>query len=167
MYFCCFVTFSPLEKSLALIWTNLNILFAQGCIVPRFIEICPVVLDKKIFKFPECMIFCYYLPLERYMVLHLNTLEFTSPKYAYALCQVWLKLAHWLWRRLKCEKLTERWRDDRQSENLTWAFCSGEQSCEKIKTTTMTVSGYFLSKTLLIQYFLKTDVKGITFNVLQ
>ena len=31
------------------------------------------------------------------MVLHLNKLESPSPKYA--LCQVWLKLAQWFWRR--------------------------------------------------------------------
>ena len=50
-------------------------------------------------------IFCYYLPLEKGMVLHLNKLESTSPKDA--LYQVWLKLAHWFWRRKsKCEKFT-------------------------------------------------------------
>ena len=43
------------------------------------------------------MQFCYYLSLEKGGVLHLNKLEFPSPKNA--LCQVWLKLAQWLWRR--------------------------------------------------------------------
>ena len=43
--------------------------------------------------------------------LHLNKLESPSPKDA--LCQVWLKLAQWFWRRTwKCEKLTDRQRDE-------------------------------------------------------
>ena len=37
------------------------------------------------------------LPLENGGALHLNKLEFPSPKNA--LCQVWLKLAKWSWRR--------------------------------------------------------------------
>ena len=41
--------------------------------------------------------FCNNLPLEMGWVLHLNKLQFPSPKDA--LCQVWLKLAQWLWRR--------------------------------------------------------------------
>ena len=38
-----------------------------------------------------------YLPLEKGWAIHLNKHEFTSPKEA--LCQVWLKLAQWFWRR--------------------------------------------------------------------
>ena len=38
-----------------------------------------------------------YLPLKKWLALHLNTLEFPSPNDA--LCQVWLKLAQWFWRR--------------------------------------------------------------------
>ena len=37
-----------------------------------------------------------YLPLEKDVALHLNKLEFLSPKDA--LCQVWLKLAQQFWR---------------------------------------------------------------------
>jgi hypothetical protein len=39
----------------------------------------------------------YYLPLERGLPLSLNKLESPSPKDD--LCQVWLKLALWFWRR--------------------------------------------------------------------
>ena len=39
----------------------------------------------------------YYLPLEKGGALHLNKFEFSSHKDA--LCQVWLKLAQWFWRR--------------------------------------------------------------------
>ena len=38
-----------------------------------------------------------YLPLEKSGALHLNKIESTSAKNA--LCQVWLKLAQWFWRR--------------------------------------------------------------------
>ena len=40
---------------------------------------------------------CNYLPLEKGGALHLNKIEFQSPKDV--LCQVWLKLAQWFWRR--------------------------------------------------------------------
>ena len=42
-------------------------------------------------------LFRYYLPLERGGGFHLNKFESPSPKDA--LCQVWLKLAQWFWRR--------------------------------------------------------------------
>ena len=42
-------------------------------------------------------LFRNYLPLEKGGALHLNKLEFHSPKDA--LCQVWLKLAQWFWRK--------------------------------------------------------------------
>ena len=43
-------------------------------------------------------LFCNYLPLEKSGPLHLNKLESPLPKDA--LCQVWLKLAKWFWRRI-------------------------------------------------------------------
>ena len=42
-------------------------------------------------------LFLNYLPLEKCGALHLKKLESPSPKDA--LCQVWLKLAQWFWRR--------------------------------------------------------------------
>ena len=59
--------------------------------------------------------------------LQLNKLESPSPKDA--LCQVWLKLAQWFWRRCNCEKFTDRDRstdrrttDNRQSEEAHVGF---------------------------------------------
>ena len=64
----------------------------------KLVEIGPMVLKKKIFKFRQCIsLFRNYLPLEKGWALHLNKLESPSPKDA--LCQVWLKLAQWFWRR--------------------------------------------------------------------
>ena len=42
-------------------------------------------------------LFRNYLPFEKDGALHLNKLDSPSPKDA--LCKVWLKLAHWFWRR--------------------------------------------------------------------
>ena len=70
------------------------------------------------------------------MALYLNKHESSSPKDA--LCQVWLKLAQWFWRRrgkgesLQTDIRKDRWRatDDRRSEKLTWSFSSGELKME-------------------------------------
>ena len=43
------------------------------------------------------LLFRNYLPLEKGETLYLKQIEFPSPKDA--LYQVWLKLAHWFWRR--------------------------------------------------------------------
>jgi hypothetical protein len=43
------------------------------------------------------LLFCYYLPLEKRYPLCLNNLKSPTPKDD--LCQVWLKLAQWFWRR--------------------------------------------------------------------
>jgi hypothetical protein len=47
--------------------------------------------------FSAFSLFRYHLPLERGYPLLLNKLESPSPKDD--LCQVWLKLAQWFWRR--------------------------------------------------------------------
>ena len=52
-------------------------------------------------------------------------IKLASPSHKNALCQVWLKLALWFWRRKwKCEKFMDRWTDgpsdwqmDRQSDS--------------------------------------------------
>ena len=78
------------------IWRNLNP-YHPRMLVRRLIEIDSVVLEKKIFKFRLCIFSIKnYLPLEKDGALHLNKLE--SPLKD-ALCQVWLKLAQWFWRR--------------------------------------------------------------------
>ena len=59
--------------------------FTQGCFVPNFFNV--------------FLLFCNYryIPLEKGWALHLNKLKSSSPKRA--LCQVWLKLVQWFWRR--------------------------------------------------------------------
>ena len=53
---------------------------------------------RRLFNFVNVFsLFPNYLPLEKGWALHLNKLESPSPKDA--LCQVWLNLAQWFWRR--------------------------------------------------------------------
>ena len=63
-------------------------------------------LRSRFLKFVNVFsLFRYYPPLEKGGALHLNKLESPLPKDA--LCQVWLKLAQWFWRRKrKYEKCT-------------------------------------------------------------
>ena len=61
--------------------------------------------EEDFFKFINVFSqFRYYLALENGGALHLNKLESSSLKDF--LCQVWLKLAQWFWRKRKCEKFT-------------------------------------------------------------
>ena len=54
--------------------------------------------SRRFFNFVNVFsLFRNYLPLEKGRALHLNKLESPSPKDA--LCQVWLKVVQWFWRR--------------------------------------------------------------------
>ena len=86
--------------------------FIQECFVQSLTETGSLEEDFSNFNIIFSL-FHYYLPLEKAMVLYLNKLEFPPPKDA--LCQVWLKLAQWFWRRWKSGKFTGRW-TDRQTD---------------------------------------------------
>ena len=83
----------PIQPPGAMILTNLNLHYVKK-LPCKFELFWQVVLEKKIFQFLH---FCDYFPFEEDLVLHLNKLEFPSPKND--LYQVWLKLACWFWRR--------------------------------------------------------------------
>jgi hypothetical protein len=89
--------------------------FIQGWFVQSVIEIGWLVLEK-IFKnsiFFFFSLFCYYLLLEKGILLHFKKLPSPSPKDD--LCKVCLKLAQWFWgRSQKCEKWTDNGRTNRQ-----------------------------------------------------
>ena len=79
---------NPPPLSCSSIWTNLNLFH------PR------MLCAKFVFS-----LFLNYLPLEKGGAIHLYKLE--SPPTKDALCQAWLKLVQWFWRRIsKCEKFT-------------------------------------------------------------
>ena len=105
--------------------------------------------------------------------LMFKMLKRLSPSPKDALCQVWLKLAQWFWRRRwKCEKFRDRrtdrqadgqtdrqTTDDRWSEKLTWAFSSGEL---KIITTVFqlfrfSTVAYWIDPTLVIIVFARSQ----------
>jgi hypothetical protein len=62
-------------------------------------ELGKLVLEKDFLKifFSAFLLFHKNLPLEKGYPLHMTKLESPSPKND--LCQVWLKLAQWFWRR--------------------------------------------------------------------
>jgi hypothetical protein len=75
-------------------------------IICSSIEFGPVVLEKKFKKKKSVyfLVFRNYLPLKKGVTLHLNKTE--SPPSKDNLCQDWLKLAQWFWRRSwKCKSL--------------------------------------------------------------
>ena len=110
---------SPLGRGVALYLNKLEIPFIQGCFVLSLDEISVVVLKKKIFQyFQNNFTFSLLSPLEKGVALHLNKLESPPPKDA--LCQVWLKLVQWFWRRSwKCEKFTDGQTDKRTDRRQT------------------------------------------------
>ena len=72
--------------------------FNPRMLCAKLVEMSPVVLEKKIFKFRQRIFTISLLsPLGKGRALHLNKLESPSPKDA--LCHVWLKMAEWFWRR--------------------------------------------------------------------
>ena len=96
MYFRYFVIISPLEKGWAL-FEQTWILFTQECFVPNLDETGTVILEKKIFlNFVNVfLLFHNYLPWKKafeqiWVPLHPGM---------HALCQVWMKLTKWFWKR--------------------------------------------------------------------
>ena len=92
-----FVKLSPLGKGRGPSFVQTWIPFTQGCFVSSLVKIGSVDLEKKKYFVHVFLLFRYYLPLEKGRGLHLKKLE--SPSSKDALCQVWIKLAQWFWRR--------------------------------------------------------------------
>ena len=116
----------PMEKCWALHLNKLESPLRKDALCQVWLKLAQGFLRKRFLKFINVFsLFRNYLPLKKGMALHLNKLESTSPKDT--LCQVWLKLALWFWRkRWKCEKFTDRrWtKSDQKSSfklSLRWA----------------------------------------------
>ena len=71
-------------------------------------------------------LFCYYLPLEKGMVLHLNKLESTSPKDA--LYQVWLKFGSVVLEKKKMWKVYDNDDDNNDAEDGQRTYCDQKSS---------------------------------------
>ena len=91
MYFRYFLIIFPWKGMLAFIWTNLNPFY------PRLVEIGPGVLEKKIFKFRQCIsLFRKYSPWKRAWSFILTSLNSLNQNIVPSLG---LKLAQWFLRR--------------------------------------------------------------------
>ena len=122
-----FVIISPWKRVGPFIWTNVNPLHPRVLCV-KFGWNWPIGSGEDFFYFANVVsLFRNYLPLEKGGNHHLNKPESHLPKVA--LCQIWMKLAQWFWRRRwKCEKFktttttTTTTTDNRQrSLRLRWA----------------------------------------------
>jgi hypothetical protein len=116
LHFCDYL---PFKEDLALYLNNLESPLPKDDLYQlSLIEIGLLVLEKKIFKNFQCIFTLLLLsPLGERQSPSYEQFRIPSPKDD--LCQVWLKLAKWFWRRSrKCKSLQT---DDRQR-----AFSSGE-----------------------------------------
>ena len=138
MYFCNFVIISQLEKDGELHWNKLDSHSAKDDVCQVWLKLAQWFWRERFLKFVNTFsLFRYYLSLKKGVALHLYKLLFLNylplkKGHKDDLCQVWLKLVQWLWRRRwKCEKFrttTTTTTDNGQIvlEKLVWAFSSDE-----------------------------------------
>ena len=88
----------PLEKGMAPHLNKHDFPSPKDALCQVWLKLALWFLRRRFLKFVHViLLFGNYLPLEKCMALHLNKFESPSPKDA--LCQAWLKLAQWFWRR--------------------------------------------------------------------
>ena len=98
MFFALFHYFLPLEKGRALHLNKLESPSPKDALCQVWLKLAQWFWRRRFLNFVNIFsLFRNYLPLEKGGAHHLNKLESPSPKDA--LCQVWLKLAQWFWRR--------------------------------------------------------------------
>ena len=93
-----FVIISPWKRAGPFIWKKLESPSPLDTFCQIWLKLAQWIWRKGFLNFFNVFsLFCNYLHLEKGGALLLNKLEFPSPKDT--LCQVWLKLAQWFWRR--------------------------------------------------------------------
>ena len=99
--FSLFRNYLPLEKGGGLYLDNLISPSPKDALCQDWLKLAQWFWRRRFFNFVNFFFvisyICNYLPLEKSGALHLNKLESPLPKDA--LCQVWLKLVKWFWRR--------------------------------------------------------------------
>mgnify|MGYP003691681831 CR=1 FL=1 len=96
--FSLFGNYLPLEKGGALHLNKFESPSSKDALCQVWLKLAQWFWRRRFFNFVNVFsLFHNYLRLEKGGVLHLNKLESLSPKDA--LCQVWLKMALWFWRR--------------------------------------------------------------------
>jgi hypothetical protein len=115
-----FCDYLPFEEDLALYLNNLEFPLPKDDFCQVWLKLACWLWKRRFLKiFSVFLLFCDYLPLEKGNLLYLNNLESPPPKDH--LCQVWLKLAQWFWRRCRNVKVY-RQRMDRQTDDEQWAI---------------------------------------------
>ena len=98
MYFRYFCNNLPLEMGWVLHLNKRESPSSKDALCQVWLKMAQWFWRKRYLNFVNVFsLFHNYLPLEKGGALHLKKLESPSPKDA--LCQVWLKLAQWFWRR--------------------------------------------------------------------
>ena len=116
MYFCNYL---PLEKGGALHLNKFKSPLLKDALCQFWWKLAQWFWRRRFLNFFDVFsLFCNYLPLEKGVALHLNKLDSPLPKNT--LCQVWLKLVQWFWRRRwKCEKFTDGGTDGQTDRQQT------------------------------------------------
>ena len=117
----------PFEENLAFYLNNLELRLPRDDFYQVWLKLACWFWRRFFLNVSVFLLFCYYLPLERGDPLYLNNLESLSLQDD--LCQVWLKLAKWFWRRSRkfISLLTNGQTDGQRAiRKFTWAFYSGK-----------------------------------------
>jgi hypothetical protein len=95
--FLLFCNYLPFEEDLALYLNKLEFPSSKDNLYQVWLNLACWFWRRFLKIVSAFSLFCYYLPLERGYPLSSNKLKSPLPKDD--LCQVWLKLAKWFWRR--------------------------------------------------------------------
>ena len=96
--FSLFHNYLPLEKGRALHLNKLESPLPKNVLCQVWLKLAQQFWRRRFLKIVNLfLLFLNYLPFGKGVAFHLNKLESPSPRDT--LCQVWLKLAQWFWRR--------------------------------------------------------------------
>ena len=96
--FSLFCNYLLLRRGWLFIWKKLESSSPEDAFCQVWFKMAQWFWRRRFLKILNVLLlFHNYLPFEKGVVLHLNKLESPSPKNA--LCQVWMKLEQWIWRR--------------------------------------------------------------------
>lgn len=77
-----------------------------------------MVFKKRILEIQQqSLTILYYLPLLETLALHLNKFKFPLPRTTSTLCQLWLKLVQWFWRRSRKKIQTDGQTEGRRTKS--------------------------------------------------
>ena len=102
--FSQFLNYIPVEKGVALHLNKLEFPLPKNALCLVWLKSARRFWRRRFLNFVNVFsLIRNYLSLEKGMTLHLNTLEFPSPKDAFG--QVWMKLDQWFWTRFSISSI--------------------------------------------------------------